>query len=133
MKLWLVLLLALSLAPAAEANAVRGTREQARIEYLIATVAGLKDAVFVRNGRDYDAGRAADHLRKKLDYAEGKVQTAEDFIDRCATASWLSRSKYRIRFGDGRVLDSAAFLRAKLKGFDGRRTRLSGDQIAPAE
>jgi hypothetical protein len=91
--------------------------EQHKIQYLISAVANLKDARFLRNGSEYDAQRAADHLRLKLRYAGGRVKTAEDFIVYCATGSSMSGEKYRIRFADGRLVDSATFLRDKLAAY----------------
>jgi hypothetical protein len=91
--------------------------EQRKIEYLISSVADLRDAVFVRNGTEYDSARAADHLRLKLRNAGGHVGTAEDFIARCASASSISGEKYRIRFADGHSVDTAAFLHEKLAAY----------------
>ncbi|MDQ1277967.1 MAG: hypothetical protein QG555_1009, partial [Thermodesulfobacteriota bacterium] len=39
------------------------SRDAAKIRYLIASVATLEGAKFIRNGSDYDARSAADHLR----------------------------------------------------------------------
>lgn len=112
-------LFALCLAlPAQAAAPIRSTLEQARIDYLIASVASLHDAVFIRNGSEYDATKAAAHLRDKLDYAGAKVATASQFIDKCATASWFSNRKYTIRFHDGHMVESAVYLRGKLKEYD---------------
>jgi len=91
--------------------------EQPRIQYLIGAIADLKDARFIRNGNEYDAQRAADHLRLKLRYAGDRVKTAEDFIVYCATGSSMSGEKYRIKFSDGRLVDSATFLRDKLAAY----------------
>lgn len=91
--------------------------ERAKIEYLIDAVAQLHGAVFIRNGTDYDARQAADHMRLKLRNAAACARTAEDFIARCATSSSMSGEKYRIRFADGRVVDNAVFLRQKLAEF----------------
>ena len=88
--------------------------ERGKIEYLINSVAELHDAVFIRNGTVYDSVQAADHLRLKLRNAGSRVRTAEDFIVYCATGSSTSGEKYRIRFADGRVVDTAVFLREKL-------------------
>ena len=92
--------------------------EQQKIAYLIASIADLKDASFIRNGKAYDAGRAADHLRLKLSRAGDRVKTAEDFITYCATGSSTSGAKYEIKFGDGRTVDSATFLRGKLAEYN---------------
>lgn len=94
--------------------------EQQKIAYLIASIANLKDASFIRNGESYDAERAAEHLRMKLRDAGNRVKTAEDFIAYCATRSSMSGTKYQIRFHDGRTVDSAAFLHGKLAEYDAR-------------
>jgi hypothetical protein len=88
--------------------------EQQKIAYLIDSVATLQGATFIRNGTEYDATRAADHMRLKLRFAGSRVKTAEDFITYCGTGSSMSGTKYTIRFQDGRVVDSAVFLRDKL-------------------
>ncbi len=88
--------------------------EQRKIAYLIESVATLQGAAFIRNGTEYDATHAADHMRLKLRFAGSRVKTAEDFITYCGTGSSMSGTKYTIRFKDGRVVDSAAFLQDKL-------------------
>jgi len=106
-------LLALLAAPAFGQEGV----ERAKIDYLIDSIAQLRDAAFIRNGTDYTSAQAADHLRLKLRNAGARVRTAEDFIIRCATGSSASGEKYRIRFADGHVVDSAVFLRQRLAEF----------------
>lgn len=91
--------------------------EQQKIDYLIASVAALKDATFIRNGTSYDAEQAASHMRLKLRMAGGRVKTAEDFIVYCATGSSMSGIRYTIRFSDGRTVDAATFLRDRLVAY----------------
>lgn len=97
--------------------------ESARIEYLLAAVASLPGAQFMRNGQAYDAKAAVGHLRFKLRLAGSHVKTAEDFIRYCATGSSVSGKAYEIRFADGRIVPSAVFLRQTLKEFDDQRAR----------
>jgi hypothetical protein len=92
--------------------------EWQKIDYLIASVAGLQDARFIRNGTAYDAQRAASHMRLKLRFSGDRVQTAEDFIAYCATDSSASGIRYTIRFADGHTVDSATFLRGKLAEYN---------------
>jgi hypothetical protein len=99
----------------------RDAREQQRIDYLIGYLASLKGAVFIRNGTEYDAKAARDHLQSKLDYAGERVKTAEQFIQYCAAQSSMSHKPYQIRFADGTVTDTASFFTAKLKEFDQRK------------
>jgi len=97
------------------ASHVANLTEAQKIDALINSVGRLKDAVFIRNGSEYDAQAAADHLRRKLDYAGKKVQTAEQFIDKLATGSSMSGKPYKIRFADGRTVESAVYFREVLK------------------
>lgn len=91
--------------------------EDQKIEFLITSVADMRDATFIRNGSEYDAQHAADHMRLKLRYAGKRVGTAEDFISCCATGSSMSGEPYQIKFADGRIVPSAEFLREKLAQF----------------
>ena len=103
----------------------RSPAENARIEYLLAIVASMRDAQFIRNGTSYDSAAAVRHLRLKLRAAGSRIKTAEDFIRYCASASSVSDRPYEIRFSDGRAVRSADFLRRKLSEFD-RETERSG-------
>lgn len=96
----------------------RSPVEDARIEYLLATVASMRDAQFIRNGTSYDSATAVKHLRLKLRAAGARIKTAEDFIRDCASVSSVSGRPYEIRFSDGRVVRAADFLRGKLSEFD---------------
>jgi hypothetical protein len=101
----------------------RSPVETARIEYLLAIVASMHDAQFIRNGTSYDSAAAVRHLRLKLRAAGSRIKTAEDFINYCASASSVSGRPYEIRFSDGRVVRSADFLRGKLREFDKENER----------
>jgi hypothetical protein len=107
------LLLALVLTLPARAAELPPAAER-EIEGLIAGVAGMTDAAFIRNGRSYDAATAAEFLRRKWHRQAAEVRSAEDFIDRVATASSTTGEAYRIRFGDGRDLPCATVLREEL-------------------
>jgi hypothetical protein len=109
-----LLVLLLPVAP----TLAREAREQQRIDYLMSSLTSLKGAKFIRNGSEYDATAAREHLQKKLNYAGERVKTAEDFIKACATQSSMSHRPYQIRFADGTVAETAAFFGEKLKEFD---------------
>lgn len=89
--------------------------ETEKIEALIKHVAELKDAVFIRNGKEHDAKAAAEHLRKKWDYARKEIKTARDFVEKIATKSYLGDKYYLIRFKDGREVKSGDYLLERLK------------------
>lgn len=103
--------------PGADADVTPGSEAQ-RIEYLIRSVEQLSNAKFIRNGSSHDAQAAADHLRLKLREAGGRIKTADDFIRFCGSKSLVSGQPYQIKFADGTLLTSEAFLRAKLKELD---------------
>jgi len=98
----------------------RDGREQQRIDYLIQSLSSLQGAVFIRNGKEYGAKDAQEHLRQKLNYGGERVKTAEIFIDYCASESSISHRPYQIRFADGRVTNTATFFHERLKEFDAK-------------
>jgi hypothetical protein len=96
----------------------RSAKEQARIDYLINSLSDLKSVVFIRNGSDYDASAAQNHLRQKLRFAGERIHTAEQFIKYCASESSMIRKPYQIRFSDGKVENTADYFAAKLREYD---------------
>jgi|SRR5471032_1517343 hypothetical protein len=92
--------------------------EEKKIDYLVASIESLQNAQFIRNGTAYEAKAAANHLRLKRRNAGSRVATADDFIRLCASTSSMSGTPYEIRFSDGRVVSSEAFLRQRLAEFD---------------
>lgn len=100
--------------------------EQAKIQSLIASVEQLPGAVFIRNGTEYDAHKAADHLRLKLKYAGKRVQTADQFISNLATGSSMTGKPYQIRFADGHTVESAVYFREQLKRIEASRRSAKG-------
>lgn len=85
------------------------------IDALIARVEQARGVVFIRNGSEHSSAEAAAHLRRKLRAARGRIVTAEQLIDRLGTRSSWSGIAYRVRFADGRQLDSATWLRGLLR------------------
>jgi hypothetical protein len=85
------------------------------IDALISRVAQARDVVFIRNGSDHTAAEAAAHLQRKLAAAHGRITTAEQFIDVLATRSSWTGIAYRVRFADGREVESAVWLRQLLR------------------
>lgn len=112
---WLLCLLALFSAPATVSAAELPAPEKAKIEALINHIGNLKDASFVRNGRNYDASTAAKFLRGKWNKESDQIASVTDFIDKAATKSSTSGKPYLIRFLDGREVECASYLREQLK------------------
>ena len=110
---WAGLLAVLLFAAAGSAGELPAD-EGRLIEALIARVAGMSDAAFIRNDRSYDAATAAEFLRRKWRRHADEVRSVEDFIERVASGSSTTGMPYRIRLADGRELPCAAVLREEL-------------------
>ena len=88
-------LLILSLAALSHA----GQSAEEEVQYLLGFVAE-SGCTFVRNGREHSAADAADHLALKYSRGRRYVNSAEDFIDRLASASSWSGKVYTVRCGE---------------------------------
>ena len=97
------------------------TIEKKKIAMLISSVEHLEGAIFTRNGSEYTGKEAAEHLRIKLNNADKRVQTAEDFIRLCASKSYISGKPYMIRTSDGKTTKSEEYFREKLKEYNSSR------------
>ena len=51
---------------------------------------------FIRNGKEYDALKAREHIEKKYEYYKDRITTAEDFILYSATKSAITGEPYRV-------------------------------------
>jgi hypothetical protein len=107
-------------APAGAPAETLPLTEGQKIDRLVAYVAGLEGAVFIRNGKEYGPTEAAKHLQDKRERAGSRVNTADDFIRLCASHSILSGDAYLIRFADGRTRTAEDVLREELVRIDGR-------------
>lgn len=101
--------------PVALAAADQPRTEKDKIAALIAHVQSLKDARFVRNGKEYDSATAAEFLRRKWRAHAGSVATARDFIEKIASISSTSGQPYTLRFKDGTEKNSGDYLLSVLK------------------
>lgn len=88
--------------------------EEQKIVMLIDYVRSLKGAVFIRNGSEYPAGQAADHIAMKRGKAGSRVKTAREFIDRVASKSYLTGKSYTVRLSDGSTVRAGELLLRRL-------------------
>ncbi len=95
--------------PAAAASAA-DTEVEALLQFV-----GASGCSFNRNGTTHDSAEAEAHLRRKYAYAENRIGSAEEFIDRLATRSSMTRREYSVSCPDGRTLSSADWLYAQLR------------------
>jgi len=66
------------------------------IEHLLTSV-GKSNCTFIRNGKEHASNDAEEHLRMKYRKGKNWVANADQFIERIATKSSLSRAPYYIR------------------------------------
>lgn len=88
--------------------------ENYKIQYLLSVI-GSSEVIFIRNGAEYSPTEAQAHLQDKLKAAGDKVKTAEDFITLLASKSFQTGKVYLIKTKDGKTVESASWLREKLK------------------
>ena len=114
----LATLLLLSFPPA---HAEPAPTARAEIEYLLSHVE-TSGCSFQRNGTWYDGTRAKAHLRTKYEYlaARNLITTAEDFIDKGATASSFSGKPYKIKCGTNPEVECGPWLHDLLNRFRAR-------------
>lgn len=103
--------------PAFAGPPVRPVAEQTKIDFLLGEVKA-SPATFIRNGREYPAGRAASHLSTKLKFAGRRVQSARQFIVGVASHSQDSGKPYEIRWPDGRRQPLAEWLLERLDSYE---------------
>jgi hypothetical protein len=88
--------------------------EEEKINKLILYIE-KSNAVFIRNGNEYEAKEAAEHLRMKRKKAGNKVKTAKNFIDLIASKSYMSGEAYKMKFSTGSIINTRDMLYNELR------------------
>lgn len=88
--------------------------EEEKINKLILFIE-KSNAVFIRNGSEYEAKEAAEHLKMKRKKAGNKVKTAKDFIDLIASKSYMSGEAYKMKFSNGSIINTRDMLYNELR------------------
>ncbi len=97
-----------------------GTEVQRDVDHLL-TFIETSDCTFLRNGREYDAQEAREHIQKKYNYAKDAIETTEQFIEYTATRSHLSGQSYRVNCA-GQEQVSSEWLGAELQRYRDQQT-----------
>ncbi|HYR46642.1 MAG TPA: DUF5329 family protein [Thermoanaerobaculia bacterium] len=98
-------------------GATRPAAEQGKIDWLLKEI-GNSRATFIRNGKEYDAARAVDHLKFKLLWAGRRVQTARQFIVGVASHSQETGKPYEIRPSGGKQMPFEEWLLERLAVYE---------------
>ncbi|TGL63401.1 DUF5329 domain-containing protein [Leptospira sarikeiensis] len=108
MKKILLSFLILSLLP------ILAAEPEDEIKALISSLDSCKGCVFVRNGSEHKLDEAKAHLLRKYDAAKSKIGSTEDFIKGLASKSSITGTPYKIKFPDGKEVESEKWLTDKL-------------------
>lgn len=75
---------------------------------------GASGCTFIRNGDPHASKDAAEHLLMKYERAQSRLKTAEQFIDKVASGSYLTGQEYRVQCAGRAEMATAEWLRAEL-------------------
>ena len=113
---WLLLLtlpFVLLLVASNSAAAQQAEDLDATVEHLITYV---KDSgvMIKRNFSSHDSVEAASHIEKKYQHFKDKIDTPEQFIELCATASLVTGKQYRVMTKQGDEIPAGEWLNTEL-------------------
>jgi hypothetical protein len=119
-----VLLLSLLAISSLAGAATPSANAQAEIAHLLSYLETSR-CEFYRNGSWHDPQEARAHLEKKKNYLMKRslIGSAEDFIEKAATASSVSGEKYQVRCRPNPAVPSGEWLRAELERFRAARAQ----------
>ena len=125
---WQLLLLAalLLIMMAPRTMAARQAEDlDATVQYLI-TYVKESEVTFERNFSSYNGTDAAAHINKKYQHFKDEIDTPEEFIELCATASLMTRKPYLVTTKQGKQQPSREWLNTELAVY-----RLRNEYTAP--
>ena len=98
------------------AHATPDAKQSLAIAHLIQHVreSGLQ---YIRNAKSYNAADAASHMETKLNYARDRLESAEEFIDYCASRSSITNKPYYVVLASGKQQEVGPWLYAELEIF----------------
>lgn len=88
----------------------------AEIDFLLDSI-GSSNCTFIRNGKQYDSAAAEDHLRMKYRKGRRYASTSEEFIERLASKSFLSKKRYFIECDGDEKTPSGDWLIKRLREY----------------
>lgn len=96
------------------------SKMQAEIDHLINYIRN-SSCSFVRNGEAYGQEEALQHITKKYEYFKAKIDSAEKFIELCASKSIISTKPYQINCPGKPPVESRQWLLEELERFRAER------------
>lgn len=89
---------------------------QREIDHLLGFVE-ISGCEFLRNGAWYSSERALAHLRSKYAFVKNSINATEDFIEKAASRSSMTRQPYQVRCGPGAIVPADRWLTEELMRF----------------
>ena len=89
-----------------QAAAAADAPAKTEIDHLLNFI-GTSSCTFVRNGTEYPADKAREHLAGKYQFVGSRISTAEEFIKYLATGSSMSGEPYHVKCGKTDALSGA--------------------------
>ena len=89
------------------------------IAFLLKSV-GSSDCTFIRNGERYESPAAENHLRMKYRRGKRYATTSEEFTERLASKSYLSKKLYYIECEGAEKMPSGDWLTIRLGEYRAR-------------
>lgn len=77
------------------AQAALSVQAQDEINHLLSFVE-TSGCIYNRNGSEHSPKEAREHIQKKYDYYQDKINSAEQFIEYSATKSMISGKRYQV-------------------------------------
>jgi hypothetical protein len=111
--LFLLTLLVLLLTAPVSAAAQQSEDLDTTIQHLI-TYVRESDVTFERNISRHDSVEAAAHIEKKYQHFRDEIDTPEQFIELCATASLVTGKQYLIIDSQGDEIPAGEWLNTEL-------------------
>lgn len=112
-------------AIAMSASATPNDSDRKTIEYLIEYIRE-SNMIFVRNFSKHTSVEAASHILEKYEHFRNDIETAEDFIDLCATESLMTGRDYLVIDQQGDKLRSHDWLMDVLTDYRDQQRRTTG-------
>jgi hypothetical protein len=89
---------------------------QMEIDHLMGYIQST-ECIFIRNGKDYGPDEAIEHIKRKYEYFQNRIDSTEKFIELCATKSTMSNNPYLINCREEEVVECGVWLLGELQRF----------------
>ena len=114
MKISIIIILTAFILPSF--SSASNIQMQMEVDHLIGYIQS-SECIFIRNGKDYSPDEAIEHIKRKYEYFQDRIDSTEKFIELCATKSTMSNKPYLINCREEEVVECGSWLLRELKMF----------------